>query len=210
MATGASKALPKGAIGTVKAAALIEVTPRRLQQLVADGYIEKLDRGLYNPLQVFRGYIRFKDAQIAAASRTADEAELRRARIREIELRTAVMEGDLMPTAEAMAVLDQVLGIIRSGLSGMPARLTRDLDLRDELEDGINDVLRAAAKRLFEAAGAAGEGGEAAAAAAQDDAGRVGGGKQDVPAKRRPAGKKKPARNAVHDPGGKDGGKGKG
>lgn len=200
----------KGLIGAEQAARIIRVTPRRLQQLVADGYIKKTGRGQYSPIQVVHGYLDFKEEQIRQASRSADESELRRARIRQIEIQTAQLEGDLILAADAMAILDEVIGVIRSGFAGMPARLTRDLDLRDKLEDGIDGVLRAASRRISQAAQAAVEGSGDADAGAEADAGRVGSEKQVVPAKRRSARTARPDGDAVHGATGKNGRKRKG
>lgn len=205
-----AEAPAKGLIGAEQAARIIRVTPRRLQQLVADGYIKKTGRGQYSPIQVVHGYLDFKEEQIKQASRSADESELRRARIRQIEIQTAQLEGDLIPAAEATAILDEVIGIIRSGLAGMPARLTRDLDLRDKLEDGIDGVLRAAARRIAEAAEAAVESSGAADAGGEGDAGPMGSEEPDVPAKRRPARSKRPDGDTVHGGAGTDGRKRKG
>lgn len=210
MAESGKADTPKGLVGADQAARLIRVTPRRLQQLAAEGYIKKFGRGQYSLVQVVQGYLDFKDEQIKQASRSADESELRRARIREIEIRTAQLEGDLILAADAMAILDEVIGVIRSGFSGMPARLTRDLDLRDKLEDGIDGVLRAAAKRIAKAAEAAGTGSPPADAGGEGDAGPVGSEEQDVSAKRRSARAKRPDGDTVHGAAGKNGRKRKG
>jgi len=54
-------------------------------------------------------------------------AALERARARAIELRNAQIEGKLMETEEAIAVVEELVGVLRTQLGGLPARCTRDL-----------------------------------------------------------------------------------
>ena len=70
------------------------------------------------------------------------------ARAREIELRTAQRAHILCETDEALALADDVFGILRSELSGLPAMVTRDLEIRSEIEKGVNEILNRTAKRL--------------------------------------------------------------
>jgi hypothetical protein len=70
------------------------------------------------------------------------------ARAREIELRTAQRAGLLIETDEAFAILDDVFGMLRSDLGGLPATVTRDLEIRREIEKGVNEILNRTAKRL--------------------------------------------------------------
>ncbi len=64
----------------------IDVSPRRLAQLVEEGIIEKVKRGRYNPFVVTVGYIRWLRDQRSAppdveGDKSAAEAKKNRARI---------------------------------------------------------------------------------------------------------------------------------
>ena len=70
------------------------------------------------------------------------------ARAREIELRTAQRAHILCETDEALALLDDVFGMLKADLMGLPAMVTRDLEIRSEIEKGVNEILNRTAKRL--------------------------------------------------------------
>jgi hypothetical protein len=69
------------------------------------------------------------------------------ARAQEIELRTAQRVGELCETEEALAFVDEVFGMLRADLSGLPA-ITRDLAIRHDIEKAVNDILNRTAARL--------------------------------------------------------------
>jgi phage terminase Nu1 subunit (DNA packaging protein) len=62
------------------------------------------------------------------------------ARARETELRTARQELELVPTEEAVAYVQMVVGTLVSRLNGLPAQFTRDLDERRRLEAAIERI----------------------------------------------------------------------
>jgi hypothetical protein len=47
----------------------------------------------------------------------------------------------LLETEEALAAVDEIVGSYRTELAGLPARLTRDLDRRDEIAKEIDGLL---------------------------------------------------------------------
>lgn len=152
------------------AAKLLMMTPHRIRQLVSEGWIPKAARNAYPLVGLVQGYIRFLKDEQRRANKVQAESRVRDARAREIELRIAEREGRLIETAEALTTLDEILGQIRSDLSGAPARITRDLSLRGQIEVELDRVLDRAADHLQQKASALRAGGDAAAPEPEDDA----------------------------------------
>ncbi len=82
--------------------------------------------------------------------RNGSNSHLREARAREIEVRTAQRLGKLVPLEDFDAFVDELCGIFRTELSGLPARVTRDLMLRRTVEQEITVMLhRVSARSLL-------------------------------------------------------------
>lgn len=138
-------------IDTATAAALIDVTPRRLQQLVGEGYVKSAGRGRWSLVNVVQGYIRsLRDANKRAAAR-ADEDEMRALKLREKRRVVEEAERLLIPTEAAVDALEKIVGHVRAEVTSLPARMTRDPALKRELEGHANEILAGLAKRLGEA-----------------------------------------------------------
>lgn len=73
--------------------------------------------------------------------RNGSDSHLREARAREIEVRTAQRLGKLVRLEEFDDFVDELCGIFRTELSGLPARVTRDLMLRRAIEREITGML---------------------------------------------------------------------
>lgn len=153
------------------AAQLVMVTPRWVQKLAKDGWIPKAERGQYSLIGVVQGYIAFLKDEARRASKSAADSRVRDARAREIELRVARQQADLISYVDHVAILDEILGHIRAEMEGAPARLTRDRGLRDELKEIIHDALDKASRRLRQAATEHAAFSSALAAVARPDAG---------------------------------------
>lgn len=142
---------PKGQTITVtQAGALLNRTPRWVQNLVAAGFITKSKRGAYTLVEVVRGAVAYYEDQLEKANKAAAASRATDARTREIELRIAERKRELIPQEDAMAVVSELAGMVRAEFSGLPARFTRDLEQRRRLEQEINGTferLSAAASR---------------------------------------------------------------
>lgn len=138
-------------LGTPALAAVIGVTPRRVQQLAAEGVLESEAHGSWDANKAVPAYIAHRLAQETArtAQRTGGAAERHvAAKARAVELRTARDEGVLCDTTEAVAMVEEVVGTIRSGFGGLAARVTRDLSLRAVIEGEVDNTLDRAAALL--------------------------------------------------------------
>lgn len=137
-----------GSISVDVAARLLRVSRRRFFQLVSDGWISKDPAGEYTIVGVVHGALDYRDDQLKRAQKNEADNRLRDARAREIELRTARQEGELVPIDEANAIMHQIVGRMVSLLASVPARVTRDVRLRRQIEDAIDEVRSQLSKEL--------------------------------------------------------------
>jgi hypothetical protein len=129
-----------GTIPMAQAALLLMISDERVRQLQRGGYIPRAEKGRVPLVGAVQGYIRFLKDEERRSQRTAAESRVRDARAREIELRTARDEQELIPAEEAVAYAQEVFGQLVSRLNGLPAQFTRDLDERRRLEAAIDDI----------------------------------------------------------------------
>jgi phage terminase Nu1 subunit (DNA packaging protein) len=183
---GADASHPRGPlINTDQAAKLILKGPERIRQLAKEGWIvqtgTKTDRR-YRLLDVVQGYIRFRDDEDRRANKTAAQTRIQDARSREVELKNAQREGRLIDLEEVLAVIAEIIGLLRLQFSGLAARVTRDLQFRRTIETAVKDILYRIADLAAERAKALGARRAASAAFAGNGAGSMGGGEPDAPA----------------------------
>ena len=97
---------------TARMAKFIDVTPRRLQQLVQEGVVPKCEgRGRYNPIAVNLAYIRFLRDRVqspelsesefhgAKLAKIRSEHEMIKVQTRLLDSKLAEQNGDLLPVA---------------------------------------------------------------------------------------------------------------
>ena len=139
---------------TPELAACWSITKQRVGQLVAEGWFKPLDgqRGVFDWKDANSGYARYLRDEGRRSSKYMAKSRVRDARAEEIMLRVGLKSGDLMEHAEHIAILDEVVGLFRSELSGLPARLTRDLQERGRIEQAVYDILERISARAAEAA----------------------------------------------------------
>lgn len=130
---------------------LLMIGPERVRQLVKAGYITRPKNGYTTIVSAVQGYIRFlkdedrKDTKKGAASRATD------ARTREIELRIAERQRDLIPQEDARAVVAQIAAMMKAEFVGLPARLSRDVAERRRMEQEIDASFERIAEALASA-----------------------------------------------------------
>lgn len=129
-----AKAQNANLIDTKTAAALIKVTPRRIQQLAKDGWFKAKGRGKWSLVEVVQGYIDFLADERARNSKVAAGSRLSDARAREIEIRTARLDRQVIDLDEATPLFDQLAGEFMQSLGGLPARITRVPRERQRIE----------------------------------------------------------------------------
>jgi hypothetical protein len=176
-------------IGIELAAQIAKCTPRHIQQLVKTGFIPRPERGRYTILGVVHGRIASLQDEQRTSTKSASASRVQDARAAEIEQRTAKEAGVLLQQgqAEALNVVDEFFGPLRSDLLAVLARVTADIALRRRIEDGIEDAFGSAAKRALAAADRVEASSETLRAAAKGDARRMGAKQPRVSSKPRKA-----------------------
>jgi len=126
----------------VKMAKMIDVTPRRLQQLVFDGVIPKdAGRGRYQPFPVVVSYIRYLRDRNDGMEESGQGIESERklltiARREQINLEMEVTRKERIPMEDVEEIIDGVY----SNLAGM-LKANRGKELTDDL---VKDMLQEA------------------------------------------------------------------
>ena len=137
-----------GTIPVDVAAKLLMVTPEWVRRLTKDGWIAKTDRGRYRVVDVVQGYIRFLKDEARRSSKTASLSRLQDIRTRKEELAVAQTERELVPLVEAMTLVDEVAGVVVARINAIPARLTRNIEQREQLQREVDDALTEVADRI--------------------------------------------------------------
>ena len=105
-------------------AELLELTPRRVQQLATEGVFPKLNRGRYPLVACLRAYIRywqdraegrFTENDLDQARLEKEQLEVRRRRIE-----VAKAEGELIAIADHRTVVGKVADAFRAALLSIP------------------------------------------------------------------------------------------
>lgn len=120
------------------------ISRERVRQLVSEGVLVRQADG-FDLDDCRRRYIeRLRDHRPQS-----DAAEaVRLARAREIEIRTAERLRKLVDVDEVEATFVEIVGGLVSDLLAVPARCTRDLDMREKIEAEIDAVRNRAADRF--------------------------------------------------------------
>ncbi|MGF3022651.1 hypothetical protein ACQVP2_07465 [Methylobacterium aquaticum] len=163
-----------------------DVSDETILKLVKAGTIKRYGRGRYRLRESLVARLRHLQDEQRQASKSAGESRLKDKRAEEIDMRLEERSGALVAEAraEALAIVDEFAGPLRSDLMSIPARVTKDLALRRQIESEIDVAFGAAAKRAAAAASGDGEAGAAVGAKTPAKPRRLGARKPRVPAKR--------------------------
>lgn len=151
------------------AAALLGVTTQWLRQLAANGFGPEAVRGKYSFIAVVQGYVRSLKDEERRSTKSAADNGLKAARQREVELRIAKEEGRLVDMDDVEAVTSSIFATLRAELSGLPASVTRDVKLRDEIEKALNGAFARSQGKFQEASEALQSGRDPLGADGEDD-----------------------------------------
>ena len=129
----------------------LDVTAARISQFVKEGeFVPKADGKLDADACRIR-YIRWLRDETRRSSQSEAAKRVQEARAKEIELRTAMAAGQLYDGEDVEAVFADILGTLRSELSGIPAASTRDLTLRATIEKHLNAAIERCQGKFAEA-----------------------------------------------------------
>lgn len=144
---------PNDEISIDTAAALLELTPKRIRQLVQAGFIKMHRRAHTTITSTVRGYIRFLKDEERKQTQTGAAERARDARAREIEQKIAERDRRLIPVEDAELAMQLLVGAVSKEMDGMAARITRDLTLRRVIEADVHGAKTRIADALAEGKG---------------------------------------------------------
>ena len=159
-----------GTLNLEQTCRLLMLTKQRVQQLVKAGYIPKPAKDTYPIVGAVQGYIKFLKDDERRTSKVQADSRVRDARAREIELRIAERERDLIPIDDAKAEIAAFVSETRAEVVGMGARVTRDMELRRQIDKECNDILARLAERAEKASQALETEGGSLEASGEDNA----------------------------------------
>jgi phage terminase Nu1 subunit (DNA packaging protein) len=100
-------------------------------------------------VEFVQGFLRYREElQKRGRTRSSTATRLEEARAIQIELRTAREAGELIDVSDAIALAQSVAGEVRVIFGALPARITRDLELRAKIEQAVNDGFATLAGKL--------------------------------------------------------------
>jgi hypothetical protein len=161
-------------ISTNQAGVLLKLTQPRLSQLEQAGWIARVGPGRWRLIDLIQGYVGSLKDETKRSSQTATLSAVQAARAREIEMRIAREEHKLIDLDEALSVLDEIVGGMKSDFDGLAASVTRDPTLRSTIEVKVDEIYTRHADGLDQKARALRTSGTAIEADPEDDAGSVG------------------------------------
>jgi len=130
-------------------ASLLDLTVRRVQQLVKEGILPKpTERNKYDLVACVRAYVRYlRGGEIESDSHT-QKTRLLKARAAKAEIEVQVMSGELLRFEDVEIVWMSVTGSIRSRLLSLPGKaahavlpLTTYQETEEELRGFVNELL---------------------------------------------------------------------
>jgi phage terminase Nu1 subunit (DNA packaging protein) len=133
---------------TKEVVALVEIGNDRLAQIEQGGWIKRAGRNRWPATETLAGLVRFYRDENRRGPKSEADARLKDARAEQIALKTKLLAHELVPTDEFLASTDMIVGRLISHLVSVPARCTRDLQLRQIIEREINLARTAAADEM--------------------------------------------------------------
>jgi hypothetical protein len=124
------------------------VSRQYVQKLADGGVIERLPDGRFDQDQSRLKYLQYLRNPQRRSARAEADAEYRQMKMLALRLKIEKDLGRLMEHDEHIEILDEVVGLFRSELSGLPARLTRDLSIRRAAEEEVFQLLTRLAEKF--------------------------------------------------------------
>ena len=127
-----------------------------LGKLEAEGVIQRQGDGY--PLDQSRvAYLRYLRRERRQSSRSEADADHVRAKTEMLQLRLMEKRRELVRRDEADALIDQIAGTVLTHLSGMPARCSRDIQVRRNIDAVVMQIRREIGEACSKAADDSGE-----------------------------------------------------
>jgi hypothetical protein len=156
----ANEAVMTATVNTATMHKLLDYSRSQFDRIADAGWIKPLAPNTWPLVETIKGVMKYLRDEGRQTSKSAVQSRVQAARVKEIELRIAERAHIVVDIEESYALVDDVFGNLRAELSGLPAMISRDLKLRDEIEHRLDDILNRAANRLELRAAALRETGE--------------------------------------------------
>lgn len=138
----------KTAVTPTELARHLGFAPQQVTKLVNDGVISRMSNGRFDQDASRLAYIKWLRDPARRQVKSEAAARLQAAKATEVELRNLERAGQLGRLEDMTAAFDSLVANLRAALDGLPARVTRDLELRRKIEDEIRAALTAASEAL--------------------------------------------------------------
>lgn len=142
---------PSAVISRKEAAALLQLDPSRISQLVTAGHIQRDEHGRITLQAAVQGYVRYWNDRIARQAESLADTRLRDMRAQEVELRVRERAKKTVPVAEAKAAIDFIVGESRKAFAAIPAMVADDPAERARVGAVAERAQRGITKRMEEA-----------------------------------------------------------
>ena len=113
-------------------ASLLGITERRLQQLAAEGFVPKSERGLYPLIGAVQGYIRYLKEHTRASSRSSQSQRLASAQATKVEMENKRRAGEYILREQVHELLSVAFTTLTGSLEGIPGRTANEYAATDD------------------------------------------------------------------------------
>jgi hypothetical protein len=107
---------------------------QNIDALVSSGVIERRGDGLFDQAQCRLRYIKHLQSERRGNARAEADAALSRSKARMLQLRIGLQEKELMHVSDHLEAIDALCGLFLEKITTMPARCSRDLDVRRSID----------------------------------------------------------------------------
>lgn len=129
---------------------LLDLTPRRVQQLVQQGVIPKAGRDAYPLVAAVQGYLRWLTDAGRLVAGSASAQRVANARADEIEARIREKMKGLIPTEDQRMTVATLLEVVKRELADLPGRLPLHIRsaIRADISASIARIEKTAAQAI--------------------------------------------------------------
>jgi hypothetical protein len=124
------------------------LSPARVRELEAEGVLHRIT----GKLDIEDSRRRYIEHLRQRRTKSPADEKWREERARQLALQNAIKARDLIPQDEALEATEVTIGFMVSELCGMPARITRDLELRRRIDEDIFQMRRRVTQKIEEMA----------------------------------------------------------
>ncbi|KQW27036.1 hypothetical protein ASE36_18970 [Rhizobium sp. Root274] len=128
-------------------AELLGCSERQVRQWATEGVIEKASRGKYVLAPSVQAVVR-KALENGSSDMERQRIDFMKAKREALELETAQKKRELLPVADVDAFFQTVFGELKSELLSVPARASRDMTVRREVEKAVVAALNRTAAKI--------------------------------------------------------------